>query len=446
MQMQLSQHILSLNHEQLTEDLANEDNLLFIQDLDGVCMELAKDPLTRSIDFRFLEAARAMAGHFFVLTNGEFIGSRGVNAIVTRAVRMQGSREKPDAFFLRGLGGGGVQLQDLTGNVSHPGVSASELAFMRSIPTKAYHYLFDLLTGMPFDLRADEARDLARSAVLDNRVSPTINANVLYHRLRDDLETYRKIQNQLGRFMTSLQAEAAATGLGDSFFVHYAPNLGRDPRGFERIKLANNGDAGTTDYQFLLSGAVKEVGVLVLLNLYYYQRTGSFPLGKHFNARTAPRDHGALLQLAKTHFDPGQMPRIVGVGDTVTSYRNEADRNADVLRGGSDRGFLSLVQDLGKAFCTDNVVIFVDSGGGEICRPQLDSEYLTRVPQRTDRNPWPGAEGITDRDDSLILNFAFPGGHEQYVEFFLKFATRYRQYHPRHRECDPHADADTPLR
>lgn len=430
MAMQLNQHILSLNHEQLTEDLAGESNLLFIQDLDGVCMELAQDPMTRRIDFRFLEAARSMAGHFYVLTNGEFIGSRGVNAIVTREVQKQKSTEKPDKFFLRGLGGGGVQLQDLCGNVSHPGVSESELNFMRSVPRKAQRYLYELLTGTPFDLDVEEARNLIQSAVLDNLVSPTINANVFYHRLHSNLKLYRTLQNLLGRFMATLQTEAATDGLGDSFFIHYAPNLGRDRQGLERIKLANDGDAGTTDYQFLLSGAVKEVGVLVLLNLYYYQHTGSFPLGEHFNARTAPREHSELLQLARTHFDPRLMPRIVGVGDTVTSCRSESDGDVNVLRGGSDRGFLNLIQELGRAFHTDNVVIFVDSGGGEICRPRLDTKLLHHAPGHTDRDPWSGAEGITDHDDSLILNFAFPDGHEQYVEFFLHFVKRYQQRHP----------------
>lgn len=432
MAMQLNEHILSLDYEQLTEILADEDNLLVIQDLDGVCMKLVQDPITRLIDFRFLEAARTMAGHFFVLTNGEFIGSRGVNAIVNRAVQMHGSPEKPDAFYLRGLAGGGVQFQDVTGSVSHPGVSKAELAFMRSIPQKARGHLFELLTGAPFELGVREARKLARSAVLANPVSPTINANALYSRFRNDLALYRDLQGRLGRFMMSLQAEAGASGLSNSFFVHYAPNLGRDHQGLERLKPANDGDAGTTDYQFFLTGAVKEVGVLILLNLYYYQRTGTFPLGRHFNARNAPRDHGALLKLAQTHFDPGEMPRIVGVGDTVTSFKRESG-GVDVLRGGSDRGFLTLVQELGKAFHIDNVVFYVDSGGGEICRPRLDAKYLHRTQGNTERDPWPGAKGITDRNDSLVLNFAFPGGHEQYVEFFFQLAKRYRQRHPDHR-------------
>lgn len=433
--MQLSQHILSLDYEQLTKVLVNEENLLVIQDLDGVCMPLVQDPMNRLIDFRFLKAARAMAGHFYVLTNGEFIGSRGVNAIVERAVQLQGAREKPGAFYLRGLGAGGVQWQDSNGNVSHPGVSERELAFMRSIPKKAHDYLFELLVGTPFNLGTHEVRTLMRSAVLTNLVSPTINANGLHRRFCGELALYRELQRRLDQFMTSLLAEAAINGLGDSFFVHYAPNLGRDHQGRERIKPAIDGDAGTTDYQFLLTGAVKEVGILILLNFYYFQRTGRFPLGEHFNARNAPREHGALLQLATNHFDPGQMPRIIGIGDTITSSDSgESDSSVEMLRGGSDRGFLALVQELGKTFQVDNAVIFVDSSGGEICRPGLDAEYLHKARKSTALDPWPGVKGISDRDDSLRLNFVFPAGYEQYVAFFLQLAARYRQRHHDHQK------------
>lgn len=435
--MRLSQHILSLDYEQLTKVLVNEENLLIIQDLDGVCMPLVQDPMTRLIDFRFLQAAKVMAGHFYVLTNGEFIGSRGVNAIVERTVQRLGLLEKPDAFYLQGLGAGGVQWQNSNGNVSHPGVSERELVFMRSIPKKAYDYLFTLLVGAPFDLETQEVRILLQSAVLTNLVSPTINANVLHRRFCGELALYRELQRRLDHFMTSLLEEAAVNGLADSFFVHYAPNLGRDHYGRERIKPALDGDAGTTDYQFLLTGAIKEVGILTLLNFYYYQRTGRFPLGEHFNARNAPREHSALLQLAIDHFDPGQMPRIVGIGDTVTSSESgESDSSVEMLRGGSDRGFLTLVQELGKTFQVDNAVIFVDSSGGEICRPGLNTEYLRQAWESTSLDPWPGVHGISDRDDSLRLNFVFPAGYEQYVAFFLQLAARYRRRHPDHQKGD----------
>src|SRR3546814_15081930 len=88
----------------------------------------------------------------------------------------------------------------------------------------------------------------------------------------------------------------------------------------------------------MLKGAVKEVGVLVILNRYYFDQTGRYPLGEHFHARAAPRDHDALLKLATERFDPKRMPRIVGVGDTVSAQTQQIDGKPQVLRGGSDRG------------------------------------------------------------------------------------------------------------
>jgi hypothetical protein len=55
--------------------------------------------------------------------------------------------------------------------------------------------------------------------------------------------------------METLLAEAAAQGLGDSFFVHYAPNHGRDEHGQEVIWLSQGEESGTTDFQFMLRGA-----------------------------------------------------------------------------------------------------------------------------------------------------------------------------------------------
>src|SRR3546814_19147879 len=110
----------------------------------------------------------------------------------------------------------------------------------------------------------------------------------------------------------------------------------------------------------MLKGAVKEVGVLVILNRYYFDQTGRYPLGEHFHARAAPRDHDALLKLATERFDPKRMPRIVGVGDTVSAQTQQIAGKPQVLRGGSDRGFLTPVQERGTAFQTDNAVLYVD--------------------------------------------------------------------------------------
>ena len=65
--------------------------------------------------------------------------------------------------------------------------------------------------------------------------------------------------------MQQLMAMAAA-GLSESFFLHVAPNLGRDAEGKERLKPATEGDVGSTDIVGQLRGSIKEVGLLVLIN------------------------------------------------------------------------------------------------------------------------------------------------------------------------------------
>lgn len=81
----LHQQTLSLDHEAFVQTLATTENLLIIQDLDGVCMGLVNDPLTRSIVPEYITATQAFGEHFYVLTNGEHTGRRGVNQIVERS-------------------------------------------------------------------------------------------------------------------------------------------------------------------------------------------------------------------------------------------------------------------------------------------------------------------------------------------------------------------------
>ncbi|WP_211242777.1 glucosylglycerol 3-phosphatase [Sinimarinibacterium sp. CAU 1509] len=419
--MDLKSHAYSLDHATLLQSLCNTENLLLIQDLDGVCMELVRDPLTRRLDRRYIEATHRLAGHFYVLTNGEHIGSRGVNAIVEQAfdtpehVREQG-------FYLPGLAAGGVQLQDRHGRVSHPGVTDEELAFLHSVPQRARQFLRDLLAVAPYSLSADAIAAMIESCVLDNPASPTLNINRLHQHFQDRPHSWISLQQAASVFMGELLQHAAASGLGDSFFIHYAPNLGRDDNGDERVKYSEGDNAGTTDFQFMLKGAIKEVGVLVILNHYYHQRCGRYPLGEHFNARQSPRELDALLQLAQDHFDPALMPRIVGVGDTVTSYPQNDHDGTHYQRGGSDRGFLTLVQQLGRRFDTDNVVVYIDSSGGEVRRPGVDRDHLQRHAERPDLSVWNALRGTTDADDPLTLDVIFPEGHRQYVDFFCRLA------------------------
>lgn len=414
----------SLDHPRLLDTLVATDKLLIIQDLDGVCMGLVRDPLTRTIERRYVQAARQLAGRFFVLTNGEHIGRRGVNGIVDNALAAP-AQAREQGLYLPGLAAGGVQLQDRHGEVSHPGVSEAELAFLQTIPGKAERFLGELLAAAPYALAASAIAPLVGACVLDNLASPTLNINSLYQHFSDQPALYQQLQRALEGFMEQLLAQAAACRLQESFFVHYAPNLGSDALGRERLRYSTGDNAGTTDFQFMLKGAIKEVGVLVILNHYYHQHTGEYPLGADFNARQAPRERGALLQLAREHFDPRQMPRIVGVGDTVTSASRTLDGQTRQLRGGSDRGFLTLVQELGKAFDSDNCVVYIDSSGGEVDRPGLDAAHLQRRADDPALEPWPAAGGISDPADPLALDVVFCGGPAQYVTFFCTLAERY---------------------
>ena len=212
-------------------------------------------------------------------------------------------------------------------------------------------------------------------------MSPTANLNIFHEVFQGRAEKYAELQQEMQQLMTRLLAQAAQQGLADSFFVHYAPNLGRDEQGKEIMQPAQGKDSGTTDFQFMLKGAIKEVGVLVILNRYYKLRTGSYPLGESFNARQAPHQQAELLELVKANFDPEIMPTIVGVGDTVTS---KAEDNGDRLlfyRGGSDRGFLELIQAI------------ADQAGVSVLNAR-------------------------DREDPLKLNIVFPEGYKQYTNFF----------------------------
>lgn len=421
--MIVTETTLSLDPESLLDSLCGTDNLLIIQDLDGVCMNLVRDPLTRTLEHRYILAARELDGHFQVLTNGEHIGSRGVNGLVERVVGTP-ERCRDQGLYLPGLAAGGVQLQDRHGQVSHPGVSAAELAFLTAAPQRLSESLEQLLSQPPYALDQPTIDQLLASSVLDNPVSPTLNLNAFHHHWHDRPALYARLQADAATLVQALLDEATRQGLQQSFFIHYAPNLGRDTDGRELMRPASASNAGTTDLQFMLRGAVKEAGVLVILNRFYHQRTGDYPLGEHFNVRQAPTDLDALLQLARERFDPQHMPRLVGVGDTLTSSPLNRESGAVTwLRGGSDRGFLTLVQEFGKAFGQDNRVLYIDSSRGEVQRPGVDASYLREHPA----DPWPALRGITDAEDTLRPTSVFSAGPEQYIDFFCALAKARRE-------------------
>ena len=418
----LSQQSLSLDRAAFIDVLANTENLLVIQDLDGVCMGLVKDPLDRTIDPAYVEAVSAFEGHFFVLTNGEHIGKRGVNGIIDRAYPGVDVAQKQ--LYLPGLAAGGVQWQNRDGKVSHPGVSDEELAFLKQVPQRIAQELRGFFAIHSHDISPTELERCIESSVLDNVASPTANLNTLYETLSatENLSLYPQLQQQMQALMDTLLQAASQHGMEDSFFVHYAPNLGRDSSDREIVWFADDRSSGTTDFQFMLRGAIKEAGVLALLNRYYYQRTGEYPLGEDFNARQTPKSEADLLTLVDRHCDRSLMPTIIGVGDTVTSQIVETPDGVQAKRGGSDRNFLQLIQSIGRVFDRENLTVYIDSSGGEL--KNRKPIPLAEVDGKLVATEGPGDP--KDTDDPLTLNLVFPGGHRQYCEAFQTAAKRRR--------------------
>jgi glucosylglycerol 3-phosphatase len=62
--------------------------------------------------------------------------------------------------------------------------------------------------------------------------------------------------------------------------------------------------------------------------------------------------------------------------------------------------------------------VFVDSSGGEVRRPGLHGDVLDEAGNVR----WEALAGISDPQDPLRLNFVFPGGHAEYVDFFCDVA------------------------
>ncbi|MDB9529438.1 glucosylglycerol 3-phosphatase [Oscillatoria sp. CS-180] len=414
----LHKQTFSLQHDRFCDLLATTENLLIIQDLDGVCMGLVKDPLHRAIDPAYVKATAAFEGHFYVLTNGEHIGRRGVNGIVERAFGNDTEQVREQRRYLPGLAAGGVQWQDRDGVTDHPGVTDAELAFLKTVPHRIRRSLETFAANHDLGLDAATLERCIQSSALDNVASPTANLNTFHGEIGSDREIYVALQKAMQSLMDDLLTEAAEQGLAASFFVHYAPNHGRDESGKEIVWLSQASESGTTDFQFMLRGAIKEAGVLALLNRYYAQRTGTYPLGPDFSVRTAPHDHNALIQLVEDHFDPAHMPLMVGVGDTVTSKVTHVNGEVIAQRGGSDRNFLHLIQAIGRSFSVGNVVVYVDSSGGELRnRKPLNVVNNDGTPTVTE-----GPGDVLDQSDPLVLNVVFPGGYQQYCATFCAAA------------------------
>ena len=382
--------------------IINSKNILFIQDIDGVCIPLVKDPMTRKLDSEFIFAVKNLEKEFFVLTCGEHEGPRGVNRIVERSLK---SIDKPvkKGLYLRGLAACGVEYQDNNGNISFEGVSKKEVDFLAKVPDLMRPYFEQIVKNIFPYLDQEEINLHASKSICKTRFSPTINFNSLFDLVKDDPEKRKLIQKSFQDMMNKIIYKAKAKGLKNSFFLHISPNLGSKD-GNEIIKLSSKNDIGSTDIQLLLKGAVKDSGVLFLLNKFILDKTGKAPFGKNFNFRKCPKSIKEKVNFCKKYIKSEDMPTIIGIGDTVTSQKNI---NNFYSRGGSDRSFLEFIQLLGKEFESNNKIIFVDSSSGEVYRPS------TKIS---------GLEGISDVEDNLKFDMIFQNGPREYINWFIEFA------------------------
>ena len=383
-------------------------NILIIQDIDGVCIPLVKDPLTRKINKNYIFAAKKFNEEFFVLTCGEHDGYRGVNRIIERSLK-DNIKPREKGLYLPGLAACGVEYQDNKGNISFEGVTEKELRFLSNVPNlikpqfkKIVENLFPRLEEAKINLHSSKS-------ICETKFSPTINFNSLFELAKNDLEKKKNIQKLFEKMMNEIIIYSEKEGLKDSFFLHISPNMG-NIEGKEIIKYSTKNDIGSTDIQLLLKGAVKDAGVLFLLNEYIGFNTGEKPFGNSFNFRNAPFSIEEKISFCKKYINKEDMPLIIGVGDTITSTFINHDKSYS--RGGSDRSFLELIQLLGKSYKIENKIIFVDSSSGEVFRPSTK---------------YSGLEGITDEEDNLRFDIVFQNGPFEYINWFIDLAKRRHQ-------------------
>ncbi len=386
------------------EIIINSKNILFIQDIDGVCIPLVKDPMTRKLESKFIFAVKNLEKEFYVLTCGEHEGPRGVNRIVERSLRSV-EQPKEKGLYLRGLAACGVEYQDSNGNISFEGVSKEEVDFLAKVPDLMRPSFEKIVKKIFPNINQEEINSHASKSICKTRFSPTINFNSLFDLVKDDSEKRKIIQKSFEDMMNEIIYKAKAQGLKNSFFLHISPNLGSKD-GNEIIKLSSRNDIGSTDIQLLLKGAVKDSGVLFLLNKFIYDNTGKAPFGRNFNFRDSPKSIIEKVNFCKKYIKSKDMPTIIGIGDTVTSQKNT---NNSYSRGGSDRSFLEFIQLLGKEFDSNNKIIFVDSSSGEVYRPS------TKIS---------GLKGISDEADNLKFDIIFQNGPKEYLNWFIAFSKK----------------------
>ena len=392
--------------EEVINTIINEQNILIVQDLDGVCIPLVQDPLQREINKEYVKDVSRLREKFAVLTCGEHEGKRGVNRLVEKALDSK-KTAKENGFYLPGLAACGVEYQDRFSNLSYPGLKDNEINFLAEVPKMMRSMLTNELKKFLPNLSNEKRNKLIDVAVCDTRFTPTLNFNEIFSYVKNDFQKVKDLQLIMGKIMNALLEESKIFGLDNSFYLHLMPNLGiRDGR--EIMKYSTQNEFGTTDIQFIIKGAIKEAGLLFLLNKYIANKTGVYPFGENFNVRNAPKTHAQLIKLCRDKIPHEQMPLLVGVGDTVTSVKDNKDNSW--LRGGSDRGFLTLIQRLGESYKKDNQVVFVNSCNDQVLRPRINGTDM---------------KGVSDPNDDLKFNMIINDGPKEYIDWFKQLASNF---------------------
>ena len=392
--------------EEVINTIINEQNILIVQDLDGVCIPLVQDPLQREINKEYVKDVSRLREKFAVLTCGEHEGKRGVNRLVEKSLDSK-TTAKENGFYLPGLAACGVEYQDRFSNLSYPGLKDNEINFLAEVPNMMRSMLTNELKKYLPNLSNEKRNKLIDVAVCDTRFTPTLNFNEIFSYVKNDFQKVKDLQLIMGKIMNDLLEESKNFGLDNSFYLHLMPNLGiRDGR--EIMKYSTQNEFGTTDIQFIIKGAIKEAGLFFLLNKYIANKTGVYPFGENFNVRNAPKTHAQLIKLCRDKIPHEQMPLLVGVGDTVTSVKDNEDNSW--LRGGSDRGFLTLIQRLGESYKKDNQVVFVNSCNDQVLRPRINGTDM---------------KGVSDPNDDLKFNMIINDGPKEYIEWFKQLASNF---------------------
>ena len=392
--------------EEVINTIINEQNILIVQDLDGVCIPLVQDPLQREINKEYVKDVSRLREKFAVLTCGEHEGKRGVNRLVEKALDSK-TTAKENGFYLPGLAACGVEYQDRFSNLSYPGLKDNEINFLAEVPKMMRSMLTNELKKFLPNLSNEKRNKLIDVAVCDTRFTPTLNFNEIFSYVKNDFQKVKDLQLIMRKIMNDLLEESKNFGLDNSFYLHLMPNLGiLDGR--EIMKYSTQNEFGTTDIQFIIKGAIKEAGLLFLLNKYIANKTGVYPFGENFNVRNAPKTHAQLIKLCRDKIPQEQMPLLVGVGDTVTSVKDNKDNSW--LRGGSDRGFLTLIQRLGESYKKDNQVVFVNSCNEQVLRPRINGTDM---------------KGVSDPNDDLKFNMIINDGPKEYIEWFKQLASNF---------------------